>query len=510
MRNVLAILALTVTLLISASLPVRAAALAFGEAETRTAGHSFGARASDDYLRRVDQALALIESSGGIEAEPTLATILAASEFKRLPKSKRYGFLIAAGGNATRAGKAQLGRNRLARAVAIDPDQPNGWYLLSMAEAQLGNGAAAAERLTHLAITWPELVDYIEARPLWYVAFVAERRSQAHLNLLQAFFDAGWNRSPASASNFWFQLALLRLERGEVDAARTVAARVNHPTDVVAMRMDKRFAPLTSGQENAWDPVDKGTQLLVILRERSTAAPTDLEVQTELLETLLVMGLHTEALEISTPILQAMDEGDPAYQSAHMHNWIANHRALALLRLGRVDEGLTQMIIASELSEDQQTGNTSQVLNLAQLYGRLNRPEEALATVGRVAQMSDYGRMVEASVRHTASVRRGDADASAKALEFLRENRSKAPDHYLHALLTADMEDAATVAIIELLRSEDDRSGTLRWLQDLKQPPTLKGEVNLRERWLRLRKRAEVQAEVEQWGSMGTYPIYGG
>lgn len=177
--------------------------------------------------------------------------------------------------------------------------------------------------------------------------------------------------------------------------------------------------------------------------------------------------------------------------------------------MGKTDEGLGQLIIASTLPEDQQAGNTSQALNLAQLYGRLDMPEQALATLDRVARMSDYGQMVEASIRHTASVRREDAAASAEALEYLRENRLKSPHHYLHALLSADLEDEAVHAVVEMLRSNDTRTDTLRWLQDLRQPPPLKGEAPIRERWLRLRLRAEVQAEVEQWGNLGTYPIYG-
>lgn len=176
---------------------------------------------------------------------------------------------------------------------------------------------------------------------------------------------------------------------------------------------------------------------------------------------------------------------------------------MALLRLGRVEDGLAQMRLASEISEHGQVGNTSQVLNLAQLYGRLDRPQDALATLGRVDGMSDYGRMVQASVRHTASVRRGDAEAAAEALEFLREHRAKTPEQYLNALLFAEREDEAALAVVELLRSDSERSSTLRWLQDLKQPPVLKGEEPMRERWLRLRERQDVRTEVERWGSMG-------
>lgn len=490
-------------------LPVLATERAMGESEAPVVRAPHRQSAPDDFPRRVEQALALIQSSAAIDAEPALAAVLAEPGFKRLPMARRYEILIAAGHNAWRAGKLEVGRDRLARAVDLDSDQPNGWYLLALIESQLGNGAEAAPRLTHFAITWPDLVNHVEARQLGYAAFVAERRSEAHVNLLQAFFDADWNRSPASASNFWLQLALLRLERGEVDAARTIAARVSHPTDIVSMRMDKRFVPLISGQEDAWDPVERGGQLLAVLRERAVTAPTDLEVQAELFEAMLVMGLHQEVLELSEPILQGIDAGDPAYQGASMQNWIANHRALAFLRLNRVDDGLAQMRLASEISEDELTGNTSQVLNLAQLYSRLERPEEAMATLDRVAQMSDYGRMVEASVRHAASLRRGDTEASEEALEFLREHRATAPARYLDALLFADLEDAAARAVVELLRSEDERSTTLQWLQDLKQPPVLRGEEPLRGRWLRLRQRDEVRIEVEQWGSMGTYPIYG-
>lgn len=508
MRSAFVLAGLLLVAFVLSSLPAFAVGRASGELEGQAAPSAPIGGAADDYPRRVDQTLALIERSAGIDAEPALAVILAEPGFKRLPKAKRYDVLIAAGRNAVRAGKLELGRDRLVGAVALDADQPYVWYLLAFTEADLGRGVEAASRLRHFAISWPELVNHVEARQLGYVAYLLERGSEGHIRLLQAFFDAGWNRSPASASSFWFQLALMHLEQGAVDAARAVAARVIHPTDIVSMRMDRRFAPLTAGKEDHWDPVVRGSQLLAMLRDRAADAPTDLEAQTELFEAMLVMGLHEEILERSEPILQAIDAGDPAYQGQPMQNWIRNHRALALLRLGRVEDGLAQMRLASEISEHGQVGNTSQVLNLAQLYGRLDRPQDALATLGRVDGMSDYGRMVQASVRHTASVRRGDAEAAAEALEFLREHRAKAPEQYLNALLFAEREDEAALAVVELLRSDSERSSTLRWLQDLKQPPVLKGEEPMRERWLRLRERQDVRTEVERWGSMGAYPIY--
>lgn len=260
-----------------------------------TSGHSTAV----GFPEQLEQALAMLQSSAAIDAEPALAAVLAEPAFKRLPKARRYEVLIAAGHNAWRAGKLEVGRARLTRAVDLDSDQPNAWYLLALIEAQLGEGEKAAGRLTHLATTWPDLVNHVEARQLGYVLFALEPRSDMRANLLQAFFDAGWSRSPASASNFWFQLSLLRLDRGEVDAARRVAVRVNHPSDVVSMRMDKRFMPLISGQEEAWDPLEKGTQLLAVLRARAAAAPSDLEVQTELLEAMLVIGLHQEVLDLS-------------------------------------------------------------------------------------------------------------------------------------------------------------------------------------------------------------------
>lgn len=115
----------------------------------------------------------------------------------------------------------------------------------------------------------------------------------------------------------------MHLEQGAVDAARAVAARVIHPTDIVSMRMDRRFAPLTAGKEDHWDPVVRGSQLLAMLRDRAADAPTDLEAQTELFEAMLVMGLHEEILERSEPILQAIDAGDPAYQGQPMQGGFA-------------------------------------------------------------------------------------------------------------------------------------------------------------------------------------------
>ncbi len=492
-------------LLIGITIAMLVSAAAFPSTTDRNDPPPEIAEIPDAYLQQLEQAEALAESSAGDPAEPALIAVLDDPAFSQLPAERRFDLLILAGYNAAIAGQLELARQRVTRAVATDSRQPNGWYQLAMIEADLENGSAAAAHLTHLARTWPELVNQLGQHQLWHVVSSVERGSDARLTLLQAFFDAGWDRRPASASGLWYGLALQRLERGEIEIARQVVQSVNHPNEVVSMLMDKRFAPVAAVQ---WDPLAKGAALVDTLRARAAATPADLEAQTELLETLLVMGGHQEILDISGPILDELEAADRE-RPIHYQNWIANHRSIALLRLGRTDEALAQLVAASKMPEGA-SGNTSQLLNLALLYSRLDMPEQARDALSRVEHMSDYGRMVEAGIRHAVSVRRGDLAASAEALEYLREQRDDAPSIYLQALLTADLLDEAVAAVIELLRSPDDRTDTLFWLQELRQPPRLPGDGSVRERWQQLRDDPKVRAEVELVGSMGTYPVYDG
>lgn len=429
-------------------------------------------------------------------------TLLACSAVPR-PEAVTAGKGNAAGSDV---GQFEAERDRLLQSVTNNPNQPDDWFQLAQIESNLGNGEAAASHLTHLARKWPELMFHVPMRSVARVVGGVAPYSDAELALLQALFNAQWNQGPSTASRLWFRFALRRVERGEIALARQVAEQANNPIDVVSMLMDKRFAQIVVQNSPAWDPLVRGQLLLDVLSARAAEAPADLEAQNEFLEVLLVMGQPQKVMEISDSLLQSLADTN-ADQSAYFRNWIENKRANALLQLGRSEEALAQLVAASKSSEHD-GGNTSQLLNLAWLYSRMDMAEQALAALAQVEGMSDYGRMVEALVRHAASLRRGDREASAEALAYLREQRDLAPQNFLHALLCADLIDEAAIAVVESLRSPKHRSETLFWLQDLKQPPELVGDISVQARRLQLRERADVKAEVALFGSMGSYPIF--
>ena len=91
---------------------------------------------------------------------------------------------------------------------------------------------------------------------------------------------------------------------------------------------------------------------------------------------------------------------------------------------------MAELTAASFLSEDN-AGNVSQIINLAQLYCDLSLPKEALKALGRLeAKPSRYGLMQVEYVKLDAAILSRDKNQIARSLQFLDDHRADAPNTY--------------------------------------------------------------------------------
>ena len=142
----------------------------------------------------------------------------------------------------------------------------------------------------------------------------------------------------------------------------------------------------------------------------------------ELASTLHSARRYREELEAAGQAVAGAEAGGaPQYDDADDRlPWILKDCESALHALGRWDEAVAELERARRMKEDGYR-NVSQSINLAWLLLELDRPEDALAAIDGVIDVSRYGRMQIESVRLRAALEMGNRDAAKKALSFLAD-----------------------------------------------------------------------------------------
>jgi tetratricopeptide (TPR) repeat protein len=402
---------------------------------------------------------------------------------------------------------------RLARANAADDSDPDIWYWLAMVEDVRGKPEAAARAFTELAERWPELLVNIDASEVYRLQSRLGEGSQAKLEFLQTLFDAKWDDPGGDASFLWHRLARMRLERGEMDAARAAARRIVQPSAIIIMRSDRRFDPIVDREAWAFNPARAAERAVEALRAKVDGRPDDLDAKVQLTYALLSAGDHAGTIRLVDDALAAPrpERDDDTGSRRQAQAWLLNNRAVALYRLGRAQEALADMERARGLT-NARGPNVSQTLNLGELHCASGRAEDArrMADAIEGGGISEYGRMFQARVRLCAAWLAQDASGMRRAFETIRKGRTHAEIIHLDALVMLGRLDEAAQALIGLLDSPKERSAILEVLQqyrEIEPTPTL---ARLRAQRDALLARDDVKAAIERVGRRERYALYSG
>lgn len=464
------------------------------------------------YEKRRIAALTLAECAYRKEADRALSAAIGDRRFARLSAEEQRRTLSIAGLNAWRLEQYQHSLELHRRAVATDPGDADDWFRLSILARMQGDNTAAAESLIHLIEHWPDLLDNLDDQHIFPLIFRLEPRSQVRLDLLQALYDANWRRKGQGASLAWYELAVMRIDRGQADAATAAIRRVSTPIELVKLRADKRFDAIVDRDAGAFDVENAAAQEVELYRSLSEVQPDSLELSRQLSYALLTAGRTEAALTHSSQVLASIAEapaGQAPYKNLGDEVWLMNNRAIALRRLGHLDEALLELRRASLHTEDG-GANVSQTLNLGDFYASLGRSDEALAAAARAGDdISGYGRMVQVSVQLRGALQKHDADGVQRALNYLREHRKDSQETYLDALLIAARLDEAELALLELLASPEERGDILEWLQAYRQAEPLPGDRTWCAGKAELIARRRVQEAIARVGRIERYDVYG-
>ena len=465
---------------------------------------------SPAYARQWRDALASGDQGDAADAERALAKAMAHREFTTLsPRDQRATWSRAAW-MATRLGDNARARSWVTRAVDAGSDDPDDVYLLAQLDERDGAHEAAARHLRDFAVRWPRMVDHLDTAFVLRVARQAPQESPFRLQLMEALLQADWDGNGLGVGDLWYQLALLYQARGDDEGVRRAVALTTSPEALVKFRVDRRFDTALDRDARELDIAAAAQRRIAHLRALAERRPRNLEVRMELGYALLAMGQHAEVVALASDILATLSAAPadaPAFVDPDYAVWILNNRAIAQRRLGKLYDAQADLFRGT-LMDESGGANVSQVLNLGQFLCQRGRPDEALAAIGRVGDMSGYGRMVQVSVEHCAAVQQQDAAAAQRALDYLRDHREDAQEIWLWALVEAGRMDDAADALIAALAAPTTRGDMLAAVQDWREPAALPAFVPVQARWRALLDREDVRRAVAAVGRVERQPIF--
>lgn len=498
----------TVVLLAALATATAMAAPVLAEAATAAgsaAGAGQGLLGEAERLRMQalsEQAFGPQASADPARAAAALDALLGDPAFPRVPQDIRIAIYSHAGYLALETKDHARARDLYLQAITANSADSDDWSNLGWAEYQLREYDAAAAHMAELARRWPGALDGLHDSFLFGLIDALDAKP-ARMDLLQSLASAGWKQATLDADYLWLGLALLRVQRGEHELARAAIDRIAAPRELIELRSDRRFDGLFDPQSPRFDVVQQARQRVDRLSTLSAATPLNLELANGLADALQVVGDHERVVTLVDATLR---QDAKAFVHPEYRVWLLNAKSSALDLMGRWDEAVATMRLASALAEDGST-NVSQSINLADMECARGNGKQALAILKGVGDVSDFGRMAVESVRHCALLERRDRAGADRAMAYLQAHRDLSTSLYVSALMREERLDDAAAALIVALDSEDERAATLVMVQDYlprRSPPAMQ---ILDDRWQVLMERADVSAAIDRVGRRQRYGI---
>lgn len=474
---------------------------------------SAGRTGSDSPLSRQLKSIYSVAKTDQKQADELLDRLLADPEFASQDSSLRHDAYWLSTWLALQVEDLQKALASARHSVAADPGVMEDWYPLATLEYDAGNRDASAKAIARLVRQWPEQMETIDFGLVAQLVHQSKLQPSVRLDFLQALTQANWMHGRSQNSSLWYELTLMQLLDGNIQQARESAQHVSTPEHIVNLRSDRQFDPLIDRDSPKFDVALAARNEVDTLQRLASAAPDSLQLRNELNDAMLTAGMTQAALHHADLILakmEQMSEDDPLFADMDTKIWTMNNRAVALRRLGRSEEAIQQLEAASKFEEEGQP-NVSQILNLAQSYCSMGRPQEARATLERLGKyLSPYGEMVKASTEHRIAVQTSDVVAAKKAMDYLREHRSASYTLYLWALLETQQLDRAAELMKGLLASPEDRTEALGWAQHSIEVPPQIADVAPAANLKAVLARADVASAITKIGYVEQYPIFMG
>jgi tetratricopeptide (TPR) repeat protein len=444
------------------------------------------------------------------DAAKVIDDVLKMPEFAALDSGAQFQvFLIGAFADSGR--EDYLGAHEfMMLATELPEAKPEHWFMRAEYASWIEAWPDALTAATTIAKRWP---DALATGNTLLVSRIAYRSKD--LELLNALFAAKftleWGSEP---DGLWRELITGALERNNLRRAREISKRLQNPSTLLHMRVDRRFDALVKAEPRTFDLPAAVERERKRLSKAAAANPRSLSVRVQYGYALLAAGRFTELLTLADEVISrtaAAPAGSPPYDDIPDElNWIYNHKADSLRALGRWEEALAVMEAARKKAEEG-GDNVSQAINLGWNYVDYGRPQDALEALDGIdwaRSLSPYGRMQLQHVRYRAYLQLANAPAADDVFAYLREHREDAEATWQLAMIDAGDFDGAAALLISRLRDPQQRADALGEVQEYKLLPRLPRQAEERARWEKLVTRTDVAAAIAEVGRREKAPMY--
>ncbi|HVP33856.1 MAG TPA: hypothetical protein VMT09_09450 [Steroidobacteraceae bacterium] len=467
----------------------------------------------DRLEQQIEQGRQLMQYREFAQADALFREVFAAEGFAALPAQSRHDALQRGGVTALQMRDPQRGLALLTRACDMIEGDSLDWAMRVRAANAMDDAHEAVAALGVLAKRWPETLPRLEPyNELDYAmdALDTVGSETDRYTILSALFTVHLSEDHVGASNWWRDLALLRLARRDHSGAMGALSRVTDAYVAIGVEVDRRFDPLRY-LIAGWPGVPEVARRAIdAASKRALANPNKVEPMTRLASLLKNSLRYHEALQVSDAVIERQEAAGSGIYTDYDREyvWLLDKRADTLFGLGRWDAAIIQEQAATNLPE-QGGVNVSQVINLADMYARAGKPAESLAALQRLepGSASGYGDMQAQGVRVLAAAQLHDPAAIDEALRFLRQHSDEAPGTLQEALLAAGRDAEGARLLISRLEEPKRRYSALLAVQQYADTVLTPWDQEQERRWHALVSRRDVQASIARVGRVGRYPL---
>lgn len=314
------------------------------------------------------------------------------------------------------------------------------------------------------------------------------------------------NEAVPVADLFRQRYAEVLYDAGEKDAALGLVARIETPSELMALSVDSRFRAAVPASFDARKALGAWHAKLKAL---APLHPDSLDLVIEMAAAQRQMGQPEAALE-------TLKASDPTAPGARRYgdkdqklNWWWDGIARAHEKAGHYEESTAAMRQGMGLKEGG-LPNVSQTINLAETQLRFGHFDDALATLSALSgdpkSTSPYGNLEMRFARGCAAARAGKGDPFDD-LAYAKAHPKDHPQALADLLLCVGDLDGAATAFIARLDDPLRRSDALLELSDYDPPVAGRPADPVYARLADLRAREDVKAAIARAGGIRSFNI---
>jgi tetratricopeptide (TPR) repeat protein len=236
-----------------------------------------------------------------------------------------------------------------------------------------------------------------------------------------------------------------------------------------------------------------------------SSAPRNLRAVVELVNALTDLGDTERAFAIATDAIEKVEgrrARDTYNDLSEYETWIYRAQADALESMGKWREAERAAKISAK-----RPGRGNNVINLALFYNRLDRPNDALRTIGTLSGTNSFGRMMVYLARLGAAVSKNNKDAERESLSYLRAHQADALWCFQEALVVSGRLEEAAKLLISRLSDPRLRGDALEAVQLYSDSPMTDRRRLWQQRWQLVVARADVQMAIFAVGRMERFSL---